>query len=190
MKSCIVFLSFKTSNLPEEKSKIHKKKLNVVSCSDSFGLKLRQNFVRWIPIYNLQRMQWFRVLPRLKPSKTGLHEVATLWSQATGKQSWISHALTNHDHPPLNQRIWAQLTEERSRCASDMKLSLCERICRSRTVETINSENAFLIYLHDVSKSFLNIPVHAMYDIKEIKDGYDFTDNIWLFQFTINIIAF
>ena len=26
MKSCIVFLSFKTSNLPEEKSKIHKKK--------------------------------------------------------------------------------------------------------------------------------------------------------------------
>ena len=48
-----------------------------------------------------------------------------------------------------------------------------------RAVETINSENAFLIYLHDVSKSFLNIPVHAMYDIKEIKDGYDFTDNIY-----------
>ena len=46
-------------------------------------------------------------------------------------------------------------------------------------METINSENAFLIYLHDVSKSFLNIPVHAMYDIKEIKDGYDVTLQIY-----------
>ena len=45
-----------------------------------------------------------------------------------------------------------------------------------RAVETINSENAFLIYLHDVSKKFSkHSNPDVMFDIKEIKDGYDMT---------------